>query len=233
MPIVKKKRGTGITEHELTVIRGPYGQKERAAFARIFQNEPFDRVIDEWARAILTKAGVPGTKEAKLNADGTITGDLPDGWEKDPRHKLGPKFVKAGDTLGLVTDKFGWDSLEGYAARALGKIGLYRATLDRAPREAAYFSFELGLIMQECFMKFRFEADAITGKKVRDGGARGGPPPGQKAERDRDLAREYLRRQKESGLSATALKEKIGRGRGLGRSASIEAINRGVKILSG
>ena len=80
---------------------------------------------------------------------------------------LGADFVKAGNTLGLVVDGFGVDSLEGYAARALGKLDIIRAALDRAPKEAAEYSFELGLLMQECFMKFRHEANAQTGAKIR------------------------------------------------------------------
>jgi hypothetical protein len=52
--------------------------------------------------------------------------------------------------------------------------------------------------------------------------------------RDRDLqmARKFQHRKGTSRRSDTALKEEIGRGYGLHRSQSVEAINRGLKLLA-
>jgi hypothetical protein len=63
----------------------------------------------------------------------------------------------------------------------------------------------------------------------------GGRKPGATLERDIKMAREFQRRKPSAGMSDTALKIDIGRKQRpqLKKSASIEAINRGLKKLSG
>jgi hypothetical protein len=50
-------------------------------------------------------------------------------------------------------------------------------------------------------------------------------------DRNKHMAQEFRKRRETSNLSDTALKEDIGRKRGLKRSQSNEAINRGIKLL--
>lgn len=52
-----------------------------------------------------------------------------------------------------------------------------------------------------------------------------------KSIRNMAMAREFLRRKRNFQGSASSLQEKIGREKGLKRSAAIEAINRGLKLL--
>ena len=162
MPIRKRTRGTGITKQEFTVIEAPFGREETDALRKMFRGlavaakVPTEKKIEAWARDILVEAGVPDTKWAKLSADGTFSGDLPDGWEKDPS-LLGPRN-SAGNTLSLVSDKFGWDSLEGYAARALQKLSLIQFAIKHDDgHHTVDWAIELGALMQECQMKFRLE----------------------------------------------------------------------------
>ncbi len=168
MPIRKRTRGTGITEQELTVVEAPFGKEETEKFREMFRRlaadtkEPAVKKIEAWARDILVEAGVPDTKWAKLSADGTFSGDLPDGWEKDPS-LLGPRN-SAGNTLSLVSDKFGWDSLEGYAARALQKLSLIQFAIKHDDgHHTVDWAIELGALMQERIMKFRHQTDAERG----------------------------------------------------------------------
>jgi type IV secretory pathway TraG/TraD family ATPase VirD4 len=53
-----------------------------------------------------------------------------------------------------------------------------------------------------------------------------------KRDRDMQMAREFLRRRKTSHLSNSALKAEIGRANSLRRSASIDGINSGLKLLT-
>ena len=64
-------------------------------------------------------------------------------------------------------------------------------------------------------------------------GHRGGREPGETIPRDIQMAREYEQRRPTSYLSPTALKIDIGRKHDLKRSAAIDAIDRGLKKLSG
>jgi hypothetical protein len=72
-----------------------------------------------------------------------------------------------------------------------------------------------------------------AGRKSKEGGLRGGRPAGGTLERDMDMAREFLRRRPKATCTDTALKISVGAGFGLGRSQAIEAINGGLKKVSG
>lgn len=60
-----------------------------------------------------------------------------------------------------------------------------------------------------------------------------GRKPGSKESRNVRMAREFLRRSSNCGMSASALKADIGKKEKLGRTQSIEAINEGLTKLSG
>lgn len=102
----------------------------------------------------------------------------------------------------------------------------------RADRAARY-AVELGHRIRELELS-DWEGAADTGVKVREGAARGGRLAGGNDGRDRLLA-EAFRTQKEASTGNISDSERmavIGRAHGLGRSASIAAIKRGLKILS-
>ncbi|MET3521455.1 hypothetical protein [Mesorhizobium abyssinicae] len=101
---------------------------------------------------------------------------------------------------------------------------------------AARFAYQMGFLHCQAHMKAKWEPSALTGQKVRHespGADKGGRKIGKNISRDVSMAKEFQERRKSSRRSATALKEEIGRAYGLGRSASIEAINCGLKKLSG
>ena len=81
--------------------------------------------------------------------------------------------------------------------------------------------------------------DAARGAGTRDSAAEGGKKRSRErkaanAGRDKAMAEEYLKRIKRAGRrSDTVIREDIGKGHGLKKTASISAINRGLKILSG
>jgi hypothetical protein len=71
-----------------------------------------------------------------------------------------------------------------------------------------------------------------TGNRMLERDDKGGRP--KETDRDVELAREYqLRSQGERRMSDTSLKVEIGGAVGLKRSAAIEAVNRGLRILQG
>lgn len=73
------------------------------------------------------------------------------------------------------------------------------------------------------------------GRKVSHdfpGANKGGQKSGTTTARDVRLAKQFQEQLPKSKKSPTALKEKIGKAVGLGRSQSVEAINRGLKKLS-
>lgn len=213
MPIEKIRRGSGITERDELILTGEVDDADIAELQRMLdaQDQTFEglkiRPLEEKSEQVLSAAGMTFHR----------TGGL----------KIDDRFAATG------TD-YQDDSEIDYARRFLSLIRSIRdATARTNIEQVATWAFDLGALMREAEIKFEWEPAAMTGKRVRDGGARGGPPPGRTKQRDSELAQKYLRRQKESGLSATALKAKIGKDSGLGRSASIEAIDRGLKILSG
>jgi hypothetical protein len=102
---------------------------------------------------------------------------------------------------------------------------------------AARFACQLGYLHCQAHMKARWEPAALTGQKVRHespGADKGGRKSGNNIARDVEMVKEFQKSRQTSPLSDTALKQKIGaKAYKLGRSASIEAINRGLKKLSG
>ena len=70
-----------------------------------------------------------------------------------------------------------------------------------------------------------------TGAKIHRRQNKGGRSRNANDGRNRKMAAEFLQRYGHTGLSATALKADIGKAHGLGRRASITAIDRGLKIL--
>jgi hypothetical protein len=79
-------------------------------------------------------------------------------------------------------------------------------------------------------------ADAVRGATVIEAASYGGAMSAamrSTSMRDEERAAEFRRRRSHSGLSDTALKEVIGKEYRLGRTAAIDAIDRGLKKSSG
>jgi hypothetical protein len=134
--------------------------------------------------------------------------------------------------LSSITHTVPEDSDEDFAARILRSIIRLREAIKQQRAErAAMEGIALG------------ETITLHGIKVLRNRANRGGRPCSTSSRNRLMAEEYLRRRKSSKLPPTALKKKIGADRKfmapingkktLGPSASVEAIDAGLKKLSG
>jgi hypothetical protein len=128
-----------------------------------------------------------------------------------------------------------YDSRIGYSARFLQLIASLRGRLKRGETDADALqkAYELGALHQEARFKLKYEPDVKIGAPVRRGVKKAGDERAAKySPRNLAMAKEFLRRS-EGGtrLSPSKLKQDIGSkwAPPLGRSASIEAINRGLE----
>lgn len=125
-------------------------------------------------------------------------------------------------------------SIEDLAKAFLRSHELANAEIGRERADsAARLGFDAGVEWATLYLKWAWEDDALRGEVFREAGARGGRPAGSTRERDAEMAHEYLARREVSGKSDSALKATIGAKRGLGHSASHEAIKRGLQMVSG
>lgn len=178
-------------------------------------------------------------------------------WYADKSWRDLPKDWQPGDFAGLkrgevpavsITDIRGAtkedrfimsDSDAGYAARILHRITMLNAALlqEDGLGDALSDAYRIGRLAMEWEVKRDWEPSALTGLKVIAGGSRGGRQKSENTrERNIELALEYQRRRAiaHSTLSNSELKKRVGRDLAdLGRSASISAIDRGLKFLSG
>ncbi|MFP1631220.1 hypothetical protein ACLB6G_05740 [Zhengella sp. ZM62] len=131
-----------------------------------------------------------------------------------------------------VRDSIPWFAQQIVQLHNIAKAEIARGNADSAAR----FAYEMGVLVERVRMKSGWEPAALTGQKVRHetpGAIRGGRQKGQTLARDVALAKEFLARRSRSRLSDTALKASLGADHGLSRSASIDAVNRGLKKVSG
>ena len=210
--------GTGITRRKRVSFQAPLTAEDqeaiKAAFREMGRKLNLDSVladIEAVAVAVLADAGLPN--EYKLY-------EFPGGGCWGLKH--------------LVVDRRGFaiDSAEGYAARAIDGIAYVKdarsqGDLDRTVLEA----MTLVAMLSEADFKHKFEPAALTGIRVREGASRGGRPP-PNDERNIAMAREFQATRATATNSDTALKASIGKRYGLRRTASIEAIDQGLKKLS-
>src|SRR5947208_12383979 len=109
-----------------------------------------------------------------------------------------------------------------------------RSDLDSTARQNALAAVHLALILASEFHGWTVvDNEPAIDARIRSvaGAKRGSVGKAREIEtRDVELARKYLaRRSKPGGQSDSALKQEIGKCAELGRTASIEAINRGLQ----
>lgn len=202
----REKRGSGMTEREI-VFDSPDALRETLEAAKSGPVVPLER----WALDTLKKVGIESDHEERASGEQAV------GWR------------------GVVKlHRYEDDSPEGYAAKILEcvhyiRLGLKNGDID----QVGLFSFELGACAKEAAMKFEFEPTWETGLKIKLAARRGGPKSGLNNDRDRELAEKFLERQGKSGMSDSKIKADLGKVEGLSRSAAIDAVNRGLKLLSG
>jgi len=145
MPIKHKKTGTGITEREVTEVTAPFGEKEIAEVGKLFSREftfegLYGKRAEVWAREVLVDA------------------DLDPGENLEHFHTV--------DYLQRLTSERVYSTEVDYAARVLQALKLVRTLMEHGDVEdVARFAVELGLLLQEMAMKFKWEGYALSGQK--------------------------------------------------------------------
>jgi hypothetical protein len=121
---------------------------------------------------------------------------------------------------------------------ALRVMAFFHAAQDFINDGDASLAASLGFLMGEMSathkMKKQFEAYALSGHRFWKSGKLGGRPRSKNDARDVLMAKEFTRRQKAGkNKSPSAIKEEVGRDLyRLGRTASINGIDRGLKKMS-
>jgi hypothetical protein len=199
-----RTRGKGMTARP-DYVRSDSPLETMRHLARIQKFEGSVAVAEEWAREILLNAGHGG--------DGLSVKQL----------------IQTEHTAEEE------DSDVDFAARIIKLILLTRVAIAEGDAEqAGSLGVRLGQEIALHDLKQEQEPTWESGRKTRETAKRGASIKRQNSERsDKELAKEFERRIKKSGLSPTALKIKIGQERGLAKNTSIDKINRGRKILSG
>lgn len=240
MPIEKETIGSGITARTQVRIVGPFEEEEiKALFGRVGR-PTFSSVLasaETVAAEILAAAGLPPRFGLYWRADAGPWTELQKGAPMEAWRS--GQSIATHKGVWSIAKKEGHepDSTIGYAARVADRIGKIRHHLSKGATENACLeSMQFGGLVQEAQMKQRWEPAALTGQKVRHempGSAKGGQKPGSTMSRDVEMAREFQRCRLGFKSSDTALKQKIGAKRGLRRTAAVDAIDRGLKKLSG
>lgn len=233
MPISKRDLGGGITRRIAMTISAPFGDKEIKAFAAAMKRLGDElagllRSIDADAGKVLADAGLPSTFDRYWRTAGGTWTVVTDKTTPD----LGVHFVW-GVWGAAKADGHEHDSKVGFAARAIDQAGWIRHHLARGEAEKACLaSVRLGELLTEARMKGIWEPHALRGAKVKAGARLGGPEPGSTLLRDIEMAEEFMEKADEARMSDTALKTRIGKAHGLGRSGAMKAIDRGLEKLS-
>jgi len=240
MPVEKEIIGSGITARTQVRIVAPFEEEEIGALFGRVGRLTFSSVLasaETVAAEILTAAGLPPRFGLYWRADAGPWTELQKGAPMEAWRSGHAIDCQKG--VWSIAKKGGHepDSAVGYAAQVADRIGWIRHHLSKGATEKACLeSLQLGGLVQEAQMKQRWEPAALTGQKVRHetpGANKGGRKRGETISRDMRLAKEFQRKRLSSPLSDTALKQAIGKKDELGRSASVEAVNRGLKKLSG
>src|SRR5262249_49676984 len=114
------------------------------------------------AIAILTKAGLPGhCRHVRVFPDGRWSDDL------DPDGRSTLRRCEAAFTVLTLTERdprWGFDTLEWYAAKILDTIRQARLTVAHGhAQQALFLGFLLGDLVATCNWKFNYEHFALRG----------------------------------------------------------------------
>jgi hypothetical protein len=147
------------------------------------------------------------------------------------RHLDDALKVLAGDLMRRMQT---CDEDEGLAAAELDVlIRRTRHAIERgATSEAALWALKLGVTIQLFEYEFNYGDTLKRGKRFDEALLNAAERKGNSYRpRNIRMAREFRQRRPSWNKSATALMEDIGKRDGLGRSASVNAINKGLKIV--
>lgn len=216
MPVEKSSKGTGLTQTDhYQWGTGDWEDPEAKRLTRLNTLEGRLQDIEAACAAILRAAELP-------SAIGWYTYTAAGDWR--PMGVGPPDEPAAGFTSSIeriaTLRRHKWDGPEGFAARMMDDLrDIRNHQAEGNSDDVALSAFFLGVKWAASGIKSRHSEKTRTGPT--------------KEIRDTNLARIFLDRRGSTHLSPTALKVEIGAKEGLGRSQSIDAIDRGLRILSG
>jgi hypothetical protein len=216
MGVRREARGSGLTETETWIFDAELSPDEAALQEKMQELHTVEgrlAYLEGLCGPILEAAGLPPRCGNYIcnneSGDWEIGGKLRAGWTST-------------ESPWTIAQKRGYaeDSKVGFAARIVENCRWLRKAREEGNADRAMMlSFYLGHKVASSAIK--------TGHGNKT--AREGP---RKSGRDIQMAISFLERRRRR-LTDTALKVAIGKQHGLGRSAAIEAVNRGLKKLSG
>jgi hypothetical protein len=234
MKVERFKRGSGITERtvERKTAETIEDMQLLAANSQHFTYPKYLDRLERQATMYLEQKGLPHAPTLM---------NLGSGWEpsksiKDTRTPF-RKMI-----LPKVMDELGWaeDSWPGYAARIIWRVHRIKTEATAQNKDVwriADLAHGLGELVSQSGFKRKFEKAALRGRDVRKGAHEGGDMRAKMFRpRNEKMATEFLGMRAKHPISAksdTALKCDIGKKYHLSRSAAVEAINAGLKNLSG
>lgn len=214
MPARKETRGSGLTASEAWSFEGDLTGDEEAEQKRLLALHTVDGRLDflegECGR-VLERVGLPSrTGNFLCDSEGNweVAGELRSGWT----YTISPWTIaqRQGHKI---------DSSIGFAARMLEDIHWLRDARAKGNTDRA--------LMMMFYLGHKVASSGIkTGHADK---TRSGP---RNDSRNLAMARRFQARRAVSRKSDSALKAEIGREYSVGRSTAIEAINRGLQILS-
>ena len=175
-PPAHPKTKRSLTQREVTSYQFPLSGDENAELADEFQGstvEAFLSRAEEWARDVLTAAGLPVHLGAvRQDADGRWFDDLPKGW----REKKPADVLKPGETVttlsGLVEDRP--HSLEWHVERVLRFAGETRRQMQSKDALAtAWYTIHLMQALHLAGFKLDLERPLDVGIRVIEAGTHG------------------------------------------------------------
>jgi len=214
MPVRKEPRGSGLTSSEVWIFEGTLSGEESAEQKRLQ-----DLHTVEGRLAFLEQACAPVLEEGGLPTQcGNFLCDSDGNWEVAGALRAGWTYTLSPWT---IAQRRGHkiDSKVGFAARMLDDIHFLRAARAKGNADRA--------IMMAFYLGHKVASSDIKGGHAEK--TRTGP---RNELRDIAMARQFQVRSATSRKSASALKTDIGREYGLSRSTAIQAIDRGLQLLS-
>lgn len=174
MAIIKKSRGTGITERSETIIKGSIGEPEQQAIGEVFGSikdlADYLSGIEEYCGEIMRKAGLP-------DAYGKFQRRSGGNWEaRNSDEAMAFDAAYVNGLTGIARHEgLQHDTPEGYAARAIDRCHEIRVAIDEGePVGAAMAALRLGNLLTEAAIKFAWDAHAMRGLKQLQGARTGG-----------------------------------------------------------
>lgn len=220
MAVIHKQVGSGLTATDVIRFQGELTPEEQAKLEELAELQNIDRRLEHIIRAcaeVLAASALPVCSGHYIvGRDGQ--------WRVSDRLRAGETY---SSSVWIVARQAGFalDSKEGFAARMLDDVTKLKDERASGDHDEA--------LMTAFFLGVKWSAAGI---KTRHGSRSRPAEPVRMSARDMSMATEFKRRRAANTTrSDSALKADIGKEQvpPLKRSAAIDAVNRGLQLLSG